>query len=284
MAEENEALDLRALCELLWRNKWIIIACGSFCGVIAVIYVFTATSWYRADTVLTPADTKSGQGLAGQLGSVSGLASLAGINIGGSSPQSTEALAVLQSRDFVRVFIEEEHLFPLLMSKLASPLGLSTAPDIRDGVKYFQEEILFVQQDKKTGLVTLAVEWTDSNIAAAWANILVGRLNDRMRQRALTDAEFNTAYLQKAMESASIVTIQQSIGHLLESELQKLMIAKGNREYSFRVIDQAVAPKRRARPKRVLIVAAALVIGSGLSIIVLIARNVIWRPREYLAS
>jgi uncharacterized protein involved in exopolysaccharide biosynthesis len=279
---------MRDLLELLWRSKRTIATAGVLCGALAVVYALLATSWYRADVLLAPADQKSTQGLSAQLGSLGGIASLAGINLGGVNLANNEALAVLQSRDFARAFLEEEGVLPMIYAKQRGSIGkyltinsADKVPDIRDAVKFFHENVLSVQQDKKTSLVTLAVEWTDSETAANWANILVHRLNDRMRQSALVEAETNTNYLRTELQSANIVTLQQSLGRLLEGELQKLMIARGNKEYSFRVIDQAEAPKRRTRPKRTLIVAAAIVIGGGICAFLLLVRAIIWPQREF---
>jgi uncharacterized protein involved in exopolysaccharide biosynthesis len=279
---------MRDLLELLWRFKRTIAIASGLFGALAVMYALLATSWYRADVLLAPADPKSAQGLSAQLGSLGGIASLAGLNLNGANSATNEALAVLQSRDFARAFLEEEGVLPAIYAKQRGSLkryltlnSAEKAPDVRDAVKYFQDNVLSVEQDKKTSLVTLAVEWTDSETAAKWANMLVNRLNDRMRQRALVEAETNTNYLRAELQSANIVTLQQSLGRLLEGELQKLMIARGNREYSFRIIDQAEAPKLRTRPKRTLIVAAAIVIGAGLCIFVLLVRAIIWPPREF---
>jgi hypothetical protein len=48
-------------------------------------------------------------------------------------------------------------------------------------------------------MVTLAIEWTQPEVAAEWANALVQRLNRRLRERALREAETNVAYLQAEM-------------------------------------------------------------------------------------
>jgi LPS O-antigen subunit length determinant protein (WzzB/FepE family) len=280
-------VGLRELCDLVWKSKRTIALCGLICGTLALIYALTATSWYRADVLLAPADSKMTQGLSSQLGNLGGLASLAGINLGSANSANTEALAVLQSRDFARSFLEEEQLLPMIYRRQKKALAhvlaftkVDKEPDVRDAVKYFQDKILVVQADKKTGLVTLTIEWTDSDTAAQWANKLATRLNDRMRQRALAEAETNTSYLRAELQTANLVTLQQSLGRLLENELQKLMIAQGNKEFSYRVIDHAEAPRRRARPKRSLIVAAAIAIGGGASIVVLLIRAVIWQPRR----
>ena len=115
-------------------------------------------------------------------------------------------------------------------------------PDVRDGVKFFHEEVLDVGAARSTRLVTLAIEWTDPDVAAQWATILVQRLNDRLRETALREAQANVAYLQSEMAKTTLVTLQDSIGRLLESELPKLMLATGNEGFAFKIVAPAVSP------------------------------------------
>jgi uncharacterized protein involved in exopolysaccharide biosynthesis len=244
------------------------------CALAGAGYAFLAKEWYRAEVLLTPAESKSAQGLAGQLGSIaglSGLASLAGISIGGGS--TSEPLAVLRSREFGSAFIQDLNLLPVFFSKdFDARTGQWTIsnphkwPDVRDGYRFFNESVRDVFDDKKTGLVTLTIEWTDPEVAAQWANLLVERLNDRMRLRALAEAEVNVNYLRQELAATNLVTLQQSIGRLLDNELQKVMLARGTKEFSFRVVDKATPPKWRSWPKRVLTVALATLGGAILSI------------------
>jgi len=250
-----------------------------------VAYALIATEWYSADVLLLPAEERSTQGLGGLAGQLGGLASLAGVSVGGGS--NIEPLAVLRSRDFTRAFIEDKNLLTVLFSgdwdeeaqrwKFEDP---EDWPDLRDAVKYFQEEVRSVDEDISPGLVTLTIEWTDRDTAAEWANLLVKRLNERMRQKALQDAETNVAYLQEELANTSVVTLQQSIGSLLETELQKLMLARGNEEFAFRVIDRAEAPKERSKPNRILLVAFAVIVGGMISMFIVLIRHVIRKNKN----
>jgi uncharacterized protein involved in exopolysaccharide biosynthesis len=71
--------------------------------------------------------------------------------------------------------------------------------------------------------------------------------------------------------------LQQSIGKVLENELQKLMIAKGNREYSFKILDRADVPKYPSWPKRPIIVAAGGLIGAALAAFIVFLRDALRR-------
>jgi uncharacterized protein involved in exopolysaccharide biosynthesis len=288
MIHDNERLDRDEgmssiqMGVLLWQNKWMLIVTAAITVGISLIYVFTAADWYRADVLLKPADRRSAQGISSQWGGA--LASIAGIDL--SSSNSVEPLAVLQSRELTGDFIEELHLLPMFFDRKWDAslnrwksTNVVDQPDVRDGVSYFNRTIRKVQEDRKTGLVTLTIEWKDAKTAAAWANLLVERVNDSMRNRALAEAEYNVSYLKQELAATNVVTLQQSIGRVLESELQKLLLAKGNKEFAFRIIDHAQVPKYRAWPQRVVIVSIALIGGLAISIFFVLSRHVIRRNR-----
>jgi uncharacterized protein involved in exopolysaccharide biosynthesis len=108
----------------------------------AVAYALLAQQWFKAETVLVPA--KRNQALPGQLGGLAGLANLAGVNIGDKT-DTTESLAVLQSNDVAREFIEERKLLPVLYAdEWDSALTLKSDdpedPDIRDHDQILPED------------------------------------------------------------------------------------------------------------------------------------------------
>lgn len=268
----DQAFDLRDLFTKLWKGKWVIVALTSLFAAGSIAYALLATEWYRAETVLAPAEKRSMPDLLGSLG---GLASLAGVSIGGGD--SAEPLAVLRSREFTATFIEDLGLTTVMLAdkwdaennrwKASNP---DDWPDIRDAVTYFDRNVRTAGLDKKSGMVTVTIRWKDPVVAAEWANLLVRRLNEHMRERALADANRNVAFLQSEITKTDVVSLQQSIGRLLETEMQRLMLARGNEEFSFRVIDPAKPPHRRSEPRRTQIVALWTILGFALSVAVVL--------------
>ena len=254
-----------------WRRRWLVVSLTAACAVISLPIVLMMPSWYRAEVVLVPKDNRATTlGLAGQL---AGLTSFAGIDIGPAD--TAEAVATLRSRDFAREFIQDNDLLPVLFASQWDPSAKTwrasdpqDQPDIRDGIEFFDGSIRSVSEDRRTRLVTMAIEWKDPNQAAEWANLLVERLNERMRKQALLEAEANVKYLQDELNATAAVALHQAISALLESEMQKVMLARGNRDFAFRVIDPADVPKRRSKPNRMLIVMAAALVGGGLSVVI----------------
>ncbi len=273
-AAADDEMDLIRLWNTLWRSRWLIVSITAAFALGAVVYALLLPPWYSADVLLAPVKEKASMGLAGQLG---GLASLAGIGAGGTG--SVEAVSVLKSRDFTRTFIEDQALLPVLFAddwdattgrwKLAAP------PDLRQAVEFFDQNVRKVGEDRKTGLVTLSIEWKDPKLAAAWANLLAMRLNDHMRQRALAAAEANVKYLRHELETTAVVELQQSISRLLENEMQQLMLARGNVEFAFRIIDRAEVPRLKSKPRRTSIVVVAVLFAGFLSVFVVLIRDAV---------
>ena len=278
----DDAIDLVVLSRIIWNGRWIAMAITAAFALAATTYALIATEWYRAEVLLAPAKDDSMGGIAAQLG---GLASLAGISVGNGG-STVESIAVLKSREFARDFIEDQDLLTVLLAdqwdadtKRWKGSDPKKWPDIRDAVKVFDDDIRSVREDKLTGLVTLSIEWTDPKVAADWANALVTRLNDRMREKAIVEADTNVKFLRRELESTDVVTLQQSIGRLLESELQKLMLARGNQEFAFRVMDRADPPKRRSSPKRALLVALATLFGGIVATLTVVLRATALKSR-----
>ena len=266
-------MSVRELWNVLWRSKLLIIGITFLFAVSTAAYALLAEQWFTAEVTLVPA--KRSQPLAGQLGGLAGLASIAGVNLADKG-ENVEALAVLRSNDFVREFIRERNLLPVLFSdkwdsakRRWKTTSASDQPDDRDAVRYFQRSICRVIDDKRTGLVSVSIEWKDPKVAAEWANALVERLNQQMRQRVLLESDQNIKFLRAELAATNIPTLQQSLSRLLENELQTMMLARGNQEFAYRVIDRATVPKWRSRPKRTLMVCAAT-IGGGIVAVVFV--------------
>ncbi|MEJ2240280.1 MAG: GNVR domain-containing protein [Gemmatimonadales bacterium] len=196
-----------------------------------------------------------------------------------SVPRAWElARDFIQERGLLYVFFADEWDAGKNEWKEANP---AEHPDIRDAVMYFQENVMRVTTDSQTGLVTLAIDWTDPEVAATWARDLVRRVNAKLRERALQEAEANVTYLRSELSRTSLVAMQDPIGRLLESELQKVMLARGNKEFAFRVIDGAVPPKEAVWPKRALIVLVGTVLGGVVGMLgVLLMHSLRQEPSE----
>lgn len=281
---ERDSVDLLELWLALWDQKWRVLGTAFVLAIAGAVYSLLATEWWRAEVLLAPAEREAGSLPSSQLGGFSGLASLARLDVG--DQKSVKTLAVFRSRDFLREFIVDHELMPVLYPELWDSSTKSwqvekqeEVPDLREAVTFFQTGIRFIEEDPGTGLVTLAVEWTDPHLAAHWASLLVERINQRMRARTLEEAERNLEYLREQLQGATLATMRQSLGALLESELQQAMVARGQQEFAYEVIDGPEVPLTRERPVRSLIVILAGILGGLVAVLAILGRQLVSRRR-----
>ncbi|MBD7978173.1 LPS O-antigen chain length determinant protein WzzB [Pseudomonadaceae bacterium Sa2CUA2] len=52
----NDEIDLLDLCRSLWSQRWLIVGVAALVTLIAAIYAFTATSYYRVQSILRPTE------------------------------------------------------------------------------------------------------------------------------------------------------------------------------------------------------------------------------------
>jgi uncharacterized protein involved in exopolysaccharide biosynthesis len=276
-SDDQNEMDLATLWRIAWGSKYMITLCAVICGLVAVFFALRATSIYRAEATVAEvrdSDMSTAASLANQFG---GLASLAGINLGGGD-SGHNAEAVLQSRHLVEEFIQREGLLPVLNENSSKPLTLWRA------VKQFQEGVLKIREDKRNGLTTIAIEWRNPATAANWVNKYVACANELIRTRALNDSTRNIDYLNKQIVKTTSVEVQRVMYDLIESETKTLMLANARTEYAFTIVDPAVTPELRIRPQRTFMVITGTMLGAFMGFVVAYVRGKRGKSRGSLAS
>lgn len=282
--EDGDGIDLIEMASTLWKEKWWVLLVTALFAAAGILYALLATPVYRAVVVLAPTHTEHGANLRARLG---GLASLAGVALGAPAGDRTDAIASLRSRAFVEEFIQDNDLLPVLFADKWDAAagrwvgsGSDEWPDIRDGVKYFVDSVRAIDEEAKTGLVTLTIEWHDPETATRWADGLVQRINARLRERDLAESERRLAYLSRQLESANLVELRQAISRLVEDEIQTIMLAQAETEYAFRVIDPARVPHEPAKPKKRLVIILAAFLGGVFGAALVLIRHAVASSRR----
>jgi uncharacterized protein involved in exopolysaccharide biosynthesis len=282
--DRDEDIDLRGLATTLWKRRgWIAASAILFTVPFAVAAVLQKPL-YRASTVLVDAraDNGSVSALGTALGQLGNLASLARINVPGTSSRVDEALAVLRSREFTEGFIKDEELMPELFAKQWDAAAKRWKGDEKDwptpgrAFKVF-DSIRSTNKDIRSGLITVAVEWTDATKAASWVNALIARLNEEMRQRALQDTALSVGYLEKELAATSTLETRQSINRLMEAQINQRMVANVTKEFAFRVVDRALPPQKddSISASKLLLLALGPTMGLIFGVLVVLVANVV---------
>lgn len=240
------------------------------CAALAAVVAFNITPIFRAEIVVIPARNGGVGGagsLSGQLGGLASIASLAGVNLDSAGSADREAKAILESRRMDEEFIKQNNLLGVILPNSKKP------PTLWFAVKEFREGVLSIKEDKRSGLTTLDVDWKDPEVAAQWANGFVALANERIRARAIDDANRNIKFLNEQIDKTRVVEVQRSMYNLIENETKTLMLASAKTEYAFSVVDPAVPPERKLSPHRSLYVLFGAFVGGAVGLFVAYLRR-----------
>lgn len=296
--QSHDEVDLRELFIALWKGKWIIIAITTVFAIGGVMFALSQPNTYKAEAVLASTSEGGQGGLAAMASQFGGLASLAGINIGGGgSDNKALALATLNSRQFLNAFIQKHDLLVPLMASTEwnessnelvinpemydvnsntwvreAKAGKSPQPTDWEAYKVFKQNVLSVSEAKNTGLVTLAVTHYSPVVAQQWVSLLVQDLNAWVKNKSLTETKRNIGYLEQQLENTAVADMRAVFFQLIEEQTKNLMLAEVEDEFAFKVIDPAVIPEEKAGPKRALICVLATLLGGMLGVSIVLVR------------
>ena len=161
---DEDEIDLLELIRTLLQAWKTIVGITILCTGLAVAYALYAPEVFKAETLLAPAQEEK-SGASSALSQFGGLAAMAGVTIPADS-NIERVLATLETRVFLKKFIEEKNLLPLIFEdnwdkSSKSWIEIEGHEEItsEDGIIPLKGSI---EVDKdKSGLVTLSISWKD---------------------------------------------------------------------------------------------------------------------------
>lgn len=271
---------------LIWlRSNWLpILVPTFFFAVLGVLYILVASPKYKVETLLAPQDSASSDQLLNQFGSQLGALGLGRV-LGQDGQNQTEvSIAILESRQFLGDFISRHDLMPVLFASQWDEEagdwaeGVDPIPTINDAYRRLSRNVLLVDRDEVSGLVTVSMEWFDAEVAHGWLTQLISDLNQEVRRRERDEARRSLEFLREELARTDIVELQQALHQLSRAELQKLTLANVRDEFAFKTIDPPYLPDADDPiwPKPPLILLSSIFLGLffGLGIAVMLTA---WR-------
>ena len=301
----DDEIDLRELFAVIWQGKWLIIAITALFAVASVVYAISQPNIYKSEALLAPAEQEGGGGLSALAGQFGGLASLAGVNLGGGSSNKAQlAIEVLKSRQFTSDFIQKHNILPDLMAAESWNMQTNTVvydseiydaqndkwvrevdapfkpkPSMQEAYKEFSE-ILAASTDKESGMVKISIEHVSPYVAQQWVEWLIQDINKTMKQRDVLEALKSTEFLTQQLEQTKIADIRAVLYKLVEEQTKIIMFAKVRDEYVFKTIDAALVPEEKFKPKRALICVLGVLLGGMLSVMIVLIRHYIAKDKD----
>lgn len=291
-------IDLRELFFILLKGKWIIVSVTAFVSIVGVIYSLFLPNIYSSKSVLAPVNPSTS--ISGALGSYSGLAGLAGINLPSdvNEGNSEQAIQKISSLSFFENNILKNIFLPDLMAfkswkgkenivtydKRIYNVEKDTwirdysypqqqIPSAQESFKAFTTKHLSLSEDKNTGFITLSIKHQSPFIAKQWVELVVSEVNAFYRQKDKSESEKAVEYLNQQILMTDLSEIKEVIAQLLQEETKKLTLIEANESYVFDYIDPPAVMEVKTEPKRFLICIISAILGVMLSIALVLIRH-----------
>ena len=294
----DDEIDLRELFGALWAGSRKIIAITAVFAFVSVIYALSLSDQYKATVLLAPAQSDS-SGLSGALGQLGGLASLAGVDIGGGdSSEAQMAQEIMKSWSFIDVFIAENNISVEVYAAEGWSRGsneLQIDDDIYDAETktwlvendntgevgppsswvLFQafSERLVVSENKKSGLVSVSIEYYSPQIAKQWLDMYVAAINAHMQQRQMEKVTNNINYLQAQIENTSIAEMREVFYTIIAEQTKNKMLSEASPEYAFVAVSPSMVPEEKSQPERAFICIIGTLLGGILSVLLVLVMH-----------
>jgi uncharacterized protein involved in exopolysaccharide biosynthesis len=277
--ERGDELDLPELWRILLEYKLAVIFFTIMTTLGSIYYVGTLPTTYKAEVLMIPSSNISINSSVS-----SSLASVVGFDLGGSvtnvGPEAEEALARLRTRVFLNKFIKEKKLKEILFADSwdkKEKQWIDKEPTDRFASKLLGGMINGGPIPKnRAGLVSIVLEWenpVNPERIADIANSLIKQVNFQAKERTVVEAKKNILFLEKELKKTDFVASQSILYSMIESQIQKIMLANVRDEFVFKVIDPAIIPKYPENKPVFLIIFIGVILGVMLGIFYSINMN-----------
>jgi len=274
---EEDEIDLRELFITIWKHKIFIAIFVFIITTLAIIYVLSKPNEYKVYTVLAPQE----QSKSVSLGGLGALASMAGINVGGSSGVTPEVAfqELLKNYTFIKDFIKKRGFDKVLLNPKELQKDYVFALNYKGFYQFFNsnekpEKIDFylniynpfvkrfnISSDKKTGLITISYIHPSRHFAYKVLNAFLEDGTRYLVNKNLQDINAKIAKYQKELQKTNNIELKAELAKLISSLIKQKVYINSGKYYKVKVVTDPYIPdvKDKAKPKRGLIVIVAFI-------------------------
>lgn len=282
--EASDTLDIDKLLKIFINYKRFILIGAFGISVFCIIYAFLLTPIYKSSTLLEPNPNLGPT----ENSALSGAASLVGLDlsspIGNGADIVTVAIKIILSKDFLEEIIQEDELFlPELIAvksydksnnkvifdsalynydkKSWVPSDIELLFPFHDIYLKFVRDHIKVEKDQLSKLTTISIYHSSPYVAKRWLDLILQKINQTMRARALIESNESITFLNKQLEETTIKELRTAISNSIEKELNNLMYAQISSDYIFKVIDSPRVSSVQDKPNKKSIVIIGTIAG-----------------------
>jgi len=299
-----DIVSFSKLMRSLYRMKWFILLSVTLFAVGSAYYAINKPNVYTAKGIFIPADSSTGGGLSKIAGQFGGLASMAGISLGGDKGDNNAiALELLKSRSFLQAFIEKRNILPELLAlkgwdqdtetliydetifNVSTHTWVRIAPVRRKQIPtpwegYYQLRGMFdVEYISKKGMINITLTSMSPQLSTKWLSWLIEDLNSywRLQEQKLATDSIN--YIQDQIAKTNNSEMLSIFYDIIAEQTQKKLLTEVRKEYLFKTLAPIVTPEEKSAPSRALICVVGTSFGGLISIILSLIYCAV-RPKE----
>ena len=288
--KEFDEIDLKELFDVLWNGKIKIIVITTVFAVFSVFYALSIPNQYKANALLVPTQLESG-GMSSALGQLGGLASLAGVSIGGDNNSEAKiAGEIMKSWDFIETFIDDNNLAVEIVAangwdKESNQLLIDDGIYDTTNNQWIEEKptswLLFqsflskltISSDKSSALLTVSIEHYSPEIAKRWLDLYIDAINKHMQNRQMVKVARNIEYLEEQIGKTSIAEMREVFYKIIGEQIKNKMLAEASPEYVFAAISPSMMPEEKSQPKRSTIAITVTLLGGIFSVLLVLGMH-----------
>jgi uncharacterized protein involved in exopolysaccharide biosynthesis len=282
-AEEQKVKKIpKSFIQILFSHIWIFVCLSILCAAASIYYSLSLANTYRSETVLAPVQEKKN---LGSLGSLSGLASAAGFNLGGMGVDKADLVVeILKSTQFISTFVRTHHLeADLIAAKGWDPatnkfvyndeiysasenkwLRIATSergvePSDEELVRRFRE-MLVVNKDKSTDFVKISLETYSPQVSRQWLSLLISDTNSEMKSRALNEYRQTLEHIEVSLTQNQLTEVRSLLFQLADEKRKEIIVAEITPDFALKTIDTPTLPEKKSGPFRAIIVLFSLIV------------------------
>ena len=245
---EEDEIDLYELWLTLKKRKKIVLGIAGLFTAVALVLCFILPPVYRTETSLMPLGGKRG-GLSSLLASLP-----VSLPVGGQSGLTVEA--VLKSRTLRERIVKDLDLLPVLFpdkwdkenKKWILKGENDKPPTILDGANVLKN-LISVSTDKKTGIITLSVEFKENpEIAYKIAEAALKEANNILNEKSFTLAKRYRIYVgeQLAIARKRLLEIEKVYEEFIKGKIKKVPLILGRDAFEYgRLKGELIAKQKK---------------------------------------
>lgn len=301
----TDKVDVIALLVALWQRRWLLIGITGAFIAFAIVYLQTANYQYLVQLQVTPSQGAASEAMRGRLGGLSGLAAMAGINLGGDDAVSNYDLYLesLQGRDVAEAVAQDMSIMKVVFSDewdettktwrqppksmaglkrgIKAILGIPDYPwQPPNGarVQQYLGDVIRVDRKPRSPIAIIRTYTVDPKFGMQLLNAVHRAADERLRAQALHRTDEYVRYLSSQLEVVTVSEHRQALAEAMSDQEKVRMMTKANTPFAAEPFGSATASLRPARPRPVAALAMGF-LGGGFVGVMTVVLLTLRKPR-----